>query len=133
MNSQECLKKSRGGIEIDSTIDSIEDREEGTQYSINEGFKDKVRTLYAVYQCSNSTETRGSHMRGKACEGWEMRTFRKHSINSLKQVKKGTIQMLCPCGNRPRKDVGELKIFSEKEWAETYKRAKNTAHLREEE
>ena len=98
-----------------------------------EKFLNTVRPLYAVYQCSNSTEARGSHMRGNACDSWEMRTFRKHSLNSIKQLNKGTIQMLCPCGNRPRKDVGELKIFYEKEWAMAYKRKKNTAHLREEE
>ena len=98
-----------------------------------EKFLNTVRPLYAVYQCSNSTETRGSHMRGNACESWEMRTFRKHSLNSLKQVKKGTIQMLCPCGNRPRKEYGELKIFYLKDLAETYKRAKNSLIIREEE
>jgi len=83
-------------------VDLLENEEE---------FLDMVRPIYAVYQCSASTETRGSHMKGKACGSWEIRTFRKHSINSLKKAKKGTIQMLCNCGNRPRKDIGELDLF----------------------
>ena len=34
--------------------------------------------------------------------------------------------MKCPlCGNRPRKDGGELKVFADRELAEAYARRKN--------
>ena len=107
---------------IEGNVDLLENEEE---------FLNKVRPIYAVYQCSDSTETRGSHMKGKPCGAWEMRMFRKHSINSLKNSKKGTIQMLCPCGNRPRKEVGELDLFIDKRTAQLYKSKKNAAYYME--
>jgi len=124
-------QKSRGGIRIDTTVNSIENKVKDAQYELweeqrrMEEYKSKVRPLYTPYQCSESTELRGS-AKGNPCEIWSVRTFRNHSVNSLKEARKGSIQMKCPlCGNRPRKDGGELKVFVSRETAEAYARKKN--------
>ena len=90
----------------------------------HEGNQETVWSSYYVWECSRSSETRGSHKKGNHCNGYFVRAS-KFGKEELQRIGKGRLQMNCKCGNRPRKHIGQLAWFETKVEAEMYAKLMN--------
>ena len=82
----------------------------------NLSLEEKKKKCWFVYECSPSSETRGSAMTSEHCWMWSVRAS-KHTREEL-EARRGNIQTNCKhkqCNNRPRKSVGQLWFF-DTEW-----------------
>ena len=102
----------------------MEDKDSIERKYRHEGNLNKVWSAYYVWQCSPSSELRGSHQKGSHCNGFFVRAS-KFGKDELHRIGKGRLQMKCECGNRPRKHIGQLTWFETKVEAEMYAKLRN--------
>jgi hypothetical protein len=77
--------------------------------------KDINGYTWIVWECTPTNELRGRpKCKSPHCYEWSVRQskFNKHDMLNKKMKNPGRMQMICKCGNRPRKSVGELKFFA---------------------